>query len=132
MNSSPTTYLTIPRESIMNHQKRKHRGNQFRTIYYYRGKRRFSLNYETIEEIDIYDFKETQINTIYKSCYKSKKDKYFDWFYMLKEEYNDCNDGVYIRNEDSRNKKKPYQSLTSNQLHNYRGLHRGQIVVEFD
>tara|TARA_R100000900_G_scaffold142792_1_gene124900 strand:- start:504 stop:917 length:414 start_codon:yes stop_codon:yes gene_type:complete len=93
-------YLYIPRDIVLNYKSRKHRGDNFRTIYYYKNKRRFKFNEKEINEIDIYHIKDIQKDTLYKSTFKSQKDKYFDWYYCLKEKYNDC-ESIYINNEKS-------------------------------
>ncbi len=98
-------YLYIPRDIVLNYQSRKHRGDKFRTIYYYKNKRRYKFNDKNINEIDIYHMKDIQKDTLYKSTFRSQKDKYFDWYYCLKEKYNDC-DSIYINNEKSYTKTK--------------------------
>jgi len=96
-NEFNDVYLTIPRDVVLNYQSRKHREDKFRTLYHYRKKNRFKFNTNDIQEIDIFKVKEVQIDTLYKSTFKCNKDKYFDWFYCLKEKYNSC-DNIYIEN----------------------------------
>jgi len=98
-------YLYIPRDIVLNYQSRNHRGDNFRTIYYYKNKRRYKFNDKNINEIDIYHIKDIQKDTLYKSTFRSQKDKYFDWYYCLKEKYNEC-DSIYINNEKSYTKSK--------------------------
>jgi len=131
MNHFTEAYLYLPRKLILNHQKRKHRTDNFRTIYYYRNKKKYSFNYTNIEEIDIYDFKELQKDFLYKSCFHSNKDEYFDWFYMLKPEYNDCKDGIFIKNDGKRAKKNE-DSLSEIVKSITKKSKRGQIIVEFN
>ena len=100
-------YVYIPRDIVLNYKanQRKHRGDNFRTLYQYKHKRRYRLNDVEINEIDVYNIKEIQKNTLYKSSFKSQKDQYFDWYYCLKEKYNDS-ESIYINNEKSYTKKK--------------------------
>jgi hypothetical protein len=98
-------YLYIPRDIVLNYQSRNHRGDNFRTIYYYKNKRRYRFNDKNINEIDIYHIKDIQKDTLYKSTFRSQKDKYFDWYYCLKEKFNEC-ESIYINNEKSYTKSK--------------------------
>lgn len=132
MDINSQVYLTIPRPVILNYQKRKHQTDTFRTLYYYRDKKRFKINEIDIQEIDLFNLKEIQINTIYKNCSRSKEDKYFDWFCCLKPEYNECKDGIYIKDNKSKlflNTKNP---VNSNDIHKYLNKKRGHILVHFD
>lgn len=103
-------YLYIPRDVVLNYQARNHRNDNFRTIYYYKNKSRYKFNDKNINEIDIYQIKDLQKDTLYKSTFKCQKDKYFDWYYCLKECYNSC-DSIYINNEKSYNKSKNKEYL---------------------
>ena len=135
-------YLYIPRDVVLNYQSRNHRGNNFRTIYYYKNKKRYKFNDATINEIDIYHIKDIQKDTLYKSTFKSKKDQYFDWFYCLKEKFNDC-PSIYINNEKSytKTKNKEYREnrIKKKQELSKKGVRPGypleskqKFVVSFD
>mgnify|MGYP003651945077 CR=1 FL=1 len=97
-------YVYIPRDIVLNYKSRKHRGNNFRTLYYYKNKMRYKFNSSEINEIDVYQVKDIQKDTLYKSTFKSNKDPYYDWYYCLKEKYN-CQDFIYINNKKSYSKK---------------------------
>ncbi len=96
-------YITIPREKILNKKKRKHRNNNFKRIYYYVDNQEFCINDQNIKEVDIYDMKEIQSNTLYKHSYKSTKDNHFDWYFRLKPEYEDCKD-IYIKKDKQKDR----------------------------
>lgn len=98
-------YVYIPRDIVLNYQSRTHRGNNFRTIYHYKNKRRYKFNDSDISEIDVYDIKEIQKDTLYKNTFRSQKDKYYDWYYCLKEKFNE-QESIYINNEKGYTKKK--------------------------
>ena len=98
-------YVYIPRDIVLNYQSRTHRGNNFRTIYHYKNKRRYKFNDSDINEIDVYDIKEIQKDTLYKNTFRSQKDKYYDWYYCLKEKFNE-QESIYINNEKGYTKKK--------------------------
>ena len=100
-------YVYIPRDIVLNYKanQRQHRGDNFRTIYQYKNKKRYKINDIEINEIDVYNVKEIQKNTLYKSTFKSEKDKFYDWYYCLKEKYND-QESIYINNEKSYSQKK--------------------------
>tara|TARA_R110000823_G_scaffold304150_1_gene425687 strand:+ start:744 stop:1169 length:426 start_codon:yes stop_codon:yes gene_type:complete len=102
---SNNLYVYIPRDIVLNYQSRTHRGNNFRTIYHYKNKRRYKFNDSDISEIDVYDIKEIQKDTLYKNTFKSQKDKYYDWYYCLKEKFNE-QESIYINNEKGYTKKK--------------------------
>jgi hypothetical protein len=102
MNSN--LYITIPSDVVLNFQKRKHREDKFKTLYFYKEKQRFKLNRNKITEIDIYNMKEIQRDTLYKSSFKSSRDKFYNWYYCLKPEYNEC-ESIYIENENGYTKK---------------------------
>ena len=132
MDINSQVYLTIPRPIILNHQKRKHQSDTFRTLYYYRDKRKFTINEVDIQEIDLFNLKEIQINTIYKDCSLSNQNDYFDIYKCLKPEYNDCIDGIYMKDNKSKlflNSKNP---VNSNDIHKYLNKKRGHILVHFD
>lgn len=80
-------YVYIPREKLLNLKDRKHRNKKFRKIYYYKNKKKYLFNDKKIQEIDIVNKQEIQNDVLYKHIYKSKKDKYFDWYCILKPEY---------------------------------------------
>lgn len=102
---SNNLYVYIPRDIVLNYKSRSHRGDNFRTLYYYKNKRRYKFNDSEINEIDVYDIKEIQKDTLYKNTFKSQKDKFYDWYYCLKPKYND-QESIYINNEKSYTKKK--------------------------
>ena len=131
-------YLYIPRDVVLNYQSRNHRGDNFRTIYYYKNKRRYKFNDKTINEIDIYHVKDLQKDTLYKSCFKSTSDKYFDWYYCLKPEYNEC-DSIYIENDKGYTTKKnrEYEKNRVKKQQEYREKPKiepltGKFIVTFD
>ena len=102
-------YIYIPRNKILNKLERKHQSNDFMKIYYYVKNQRFEFNQKNIIEVDIFDMKEIKNNCIYKDCYKSKKDKYFDWYYKIKPKYDNIEE-LYIE----KNKKKDKLRLSYN------------------
>ena len=102
-------YIYIPRDKILNKLERKHQTNDFMKIFYYVKNKKFELNSNNIIEIDIFDLKEMKNNCIYKDCYKSKKDKYFDWYYKIKPEFANLEE-LYIE----KNKKKDKLRLSYN------------------
>ncbi len=133
-------YLYIPREQILNFESRNHRGKNFRNLFYYKNKKRYKFNDKQINEVDIYNVKSMQIDTLYKSSFKSRKDKYFDWYYCLKPEYNDCesiyiekNKGYSSKNKDlyieNRNKLKGKGFIDSG---NSESRKTGKFIVTFD
>lgn len=132
-------YLYIPRDVVLNYQSRNHRGENFRTIYYYKNKRRYKFNEKNINELDIYHVKDLQVDTLYKSCFKSTSDKYFDWYYCLKPKYNNC-DSIYIENNKSYTikKNKEYEKNRKIKQKEYREKPRnfnsqsGKFIVTFD
>ena len=97
-------YVYIPREKILNTIKRKHRNNKFRNIYYYKNKRVCHFNSKIIKEIDITNKQRIQHDVLYKHIYKSKTDKYFDWYCVLKPEYKD-KDEIYIEKSNGKPRK---------------------------
>jgi hypothetical protein len=85
-------YLYIPRDKILNYTSRIHRGDNFRKIFHYKNKKRFSFDANKIQEVDLFNVSNVQVDTFYKSCYRSSKDQYRDWFWVLKEKYNTCDE----------------------------------------
>lgn len=132
MDINSQVYLTIPRPVILNYQKRKHQSKGFRTLYYYRDKKRYSINEIEVQEIDLFNLKEIQIDTLYKHCAKSNEDQYFNHYFCLKPEYNECIDGIYIKDNKSKLHLKKKNTVNSNDIHKYLKIKRGHIAVEFD
>ena len=133
-------FVCIPRDIVLNYtaDKRNHRGSKFRTLHFYRNKKKMTFNDYTIQEIDIYNVRDIQTDTFYKSCYKSKNDPYYDWYYCLKEKFNDCNP-IYIQNEISGSAyKKIEDGYVNNRLKRkiepavYRNKYNKPIEVLFD
>lgn len=102
-------YIYIPRDKILNKVERRHQSQDFVKVFYYIKNKKFELNSNNIVEVDIFDLKEMKNNCIYKDCYKSKKDKYFDWYYKIKPEFTDLKE-LYIE----KNKKKDKLRLSYN------------------
>ena len=73
---SNNLYVYIPRDIVLNYQSRTHRGNNFRTIYHYKNKRRYKFNDSDISEIDVYDIKEIQKDTLYKNTFRNNEKGY--------------------------------------------------------
>lgn len=112
-------YVYVPRNKIFNENKeRKHRNNNFRKIFYYKNKRIYEFNNDKIKEIDITNKNEIQHNVLYKHIYKSKTDTYFDWFYILKEEYKDCPE-IYIEKNNTKPRISYEDNLNSKIVNEY-------------
>lgn len=122
-------YLYIPRDEILNYKARNHRGDNFRTVYYYKDKRRYKFNEKTINEVDIYCVKNIQKDTFYKNSFKSTNDKYFDWYYCLKEDYNQC-ESIYIKNEKSYTKSRE-KEYTKNRKKKQNDLSKKGVEIKY-
>ncbi len=131
-------YVYIPRSVVLNYKSRSHRGSNFRTLYFYKQKRRYKFNNCEVNEIDVYNLQEIQKDTFYKSTFKSNKDPYFDWYKCLKEKYND-QDSIYINNEKSYTEKKEKEYSTerkkrqTNMITPIKTIAKGRkFIVTFD
>lgn len=119
-------YVYIPREKIMNSKERKHRNNKFRKIYFYKNKKKYAFNNSKIQEIDIINKQEVQNDVLYKHIYKSKKDKYFDWYCILKPEY--ANEKEIFIEKNNVKPRVSYQKNFYEQKKKYYNTHDENII----
>ncbi len=107
-------YLYIPRERILNFQSKKHQSenkDRFRTVYFYKKKYCYKMNEKDITEVDLYDVKDLQIDTFYKSSYKSSKDDNFDWYCKLKPKFNNCKEIYLEKKSEPKNRLKYIENI---------------------
>ena len=128
-------YVYIPREKILNVKNRKHRNNKFRNIFWYKNKRVYKFNSKSIKEVDVTNRTKIQHDTLYKHIYKSKKDKYFDWYMVLKPEFSNDNE-IYIEKKNSK-PRKTYEANIQEKLKNkilntHKENMRKKLTVTFD
>jgi len=97
-------YVYLPRDKILNRQKRKYKKKDD-TIdaFYYIKNKKFQVDGRDIQEVDIYKHQLLKKNCFYKNEYQSKNDDYFDYYFKLKPEYNNL-ETVYIEKNIKKDK----------------------------